>query len=210
MSEKEFLEAALENFEAVVDALTDNEMVKAIPVVGTAIKLLRGARDMRDRFFAAKLSRFIEDLDSVSARTKCKIRERLASNPDDARKVGETALIVVERVVAIEKAHLIAVLFLAYVDRQLTAGEFRRLCSAVDQAFLDDLTDFLRRDAVPEKSKEPFMQYLAPTGLTMAIAGQNWDDIGELFYKGAPLGHKLRNAYFHGRRLLAPSRRENN
>lgn len=201
-----FLEAALENAEAVLDSLTDDELLKEIPLVGTAVKLLRGASTIRDRIFAAKILRFLQDLDSVSPETREKIRTKMASDPDEARAVGETALVLLERSSAVEKARLIAILFLAYVDGHITVSEFRRLSTAVDQAFLDDLEEFLHRQRLPEKSTEPFMQYLAASGLTAPVAGQTWDDIGELFYHTTRLGHKLRNAHFAGRNLLGTPR----
>ena len=40
MTENPILEAALENVEAIVDTLTANGLVREIPVVGTAVKLL--------------------------------------------------------------------------------------------------------------------------------------------------------------------------
>jgi len=203
MATNPLLEAALENVEAVVDTLTSNELVRAIPVVGTALKVLKGARDIRDRLFAAKLLRFIQDLDSVRPETKERLRRKMADDPDEAKKVGETALIIIERSSAIQKAHLIAVLFLAYADDQISASEFRRLSAVVDQGFLDDLMEFLSRDAVPTKSADLFMQYLAPTGLTSPVPGATWADLTQLYYEATPLGDKMRNAYAYGRALLA-------
>ncbi len=205
MSENLLVEAALENVEAVIDALTANEVLREIPVVGTAFKVLKGAREIRDRIFAAKLLRFVQDLDSVPTTTRERLRQRMAENPDDAREVGETALIVIERASAVEKAHLIAVLFLAYVGGQIGAPEFRRLASVVDQAFLDDLLEFLRRDKIPALSEDLFMQCLAPTGLTTAVSGPTWiRNPPELHYKVTPLGDNMRKACAYGRSLLKP------
>lgn len=60
--ERNFLEAFLEGGEAAIDLMTENEAVKAVPVVGTAIKLLKGFDDMRSRALAAKLTKFLRNL----------------------------------------------------------------------------------------------------------------------------------------------------
>jgi hypothetical protein len=54
-----FLEASLEGAEAIADALIENEVVKSIPVVGTAIKILSGGLDLRDKIFVSKIQRFL-------------------------------------------------------------------------------------------------------------------------------------------------------
>ena len=58
MKKETLIEAALENVEALIDVFTDNEILKSIPVVGTALKVIKGAGDIRDRLFAAKLMTF--------------------------------------------------------------------------------------------------------------------------------------------------------
>jgi hypothetical protein len=209
MADNPILEAALENIEAVVDTLTTNELVREIPVVGTVVKLLRGARDIRDRLFAAKLLRFIQNLESVSDETKERIRRKITDNPDEARKVGEIVIVIVERVTALEKADLIAILFLAYIDGQIDVTEFRRLCAVIDQAFLDDLLELLNRREAPSKSKDAFMQHLSATGLVRPVPGQTIGELGELFYEATRLARKLRHAYEHGRRLLSEAGRGN-
>lgn len=106
MPENPILKATLGNVEAVIDSVTSNELLREIPVVGTAFKLLNGASAIRDRIFAAKLLRFIQDLDSVSLTMKTKLRRKMTDNAIDAKVVGETTLIVIERASAVEKAHL--------------------------------------------------------------------------------------------------------
>jgi len=45
MDENLLIEAALENAETLVETVTDSEILKAIPVVGTALKVIKGARE---------------------------------------------------------------------------------------------------------------------------------------------------------------------
>ena len=62
MVEHYLLEAALENAEALLDTVTDNEVLKNIPIVGTCIKVVKSVGDVRDRLLAGKLVQFCQRL----------------------------------------------------------------------------------------------------------------------------------------------------
>jgi hypothetical protein len=137
--EHHFLEAALQNAEVAVDLVTTNEIVKAIPVLGTGVKLLKGVGDMRARAFAAKLAAFVSSLEQQSVKAKTKIKKRLSASPDEARKVGENLFLVLERMTDLEKPELLAKVFLAFLDGVISSDELRRLACAIDAAFVEDL-----------------------------------------------------------------------
>src|SRR5881628_3961387 len=101
--EHHFLEAGLQNAEVVMDLVTTNEVVRALPVFGTFVKLIKGVGDLRSRAFAAKLAAFVSSLDSRSDKAKAKLKKRLSDSPDEARKVGETLFLVLERMTDLEK-----------------------------------------------------------------------------------------------------------
>jgi hypothetical protein len=198
MGEHYLVEAALENVEAVVDAATNDEVLKNIPVIGTAVKLCKAGDDIRNRIFAAKITRFLQTLNKTPPEAREKIAQKVASSPDEAKKVGETLLLVLERITALEKAEIVAYLFIAYIFEQLTEDEFRRLSDAVDQAFIDDLVKFLAIRRVPRVGREPFLTYLSHTGLTIAVGGKTYKDIGNILYYVTDLGTRLIDAYLHG------------
>lgn len=194
------LEATLEGTEVIADVIMHGDVLAEIPIIGTAIKICRAGDSIRDQAFASKLVRFISGLHVVPEQMRQKIEDKVASSPKEARKVGETLFLVLERVTDLDKPLLLSQLFLAYLDTVISADELRRLAQAVDASFADDLQALLEAKSIPEKSEEPWMQFLAYTGLTRVVAGQSWDDVGRLYYEVTPLGNKLRNAYFHGRK----------
>lgn len=65
------LEAALENAEVAADLLTSNEVLREIPVVGTALNIIRGVRDVRERIFAHKPERFVAGLEVSDCGVTC-------------------------------------------------------------------------------------------------------------------------------------------
>ena len=104
----------------------------------------------------------------------------------------------------IDKAEIIARVFVAYVDEYINFYEFKRLVDAIDQAFLDDVKKLLdTKDLVDlMKSDEPFMQYLARAGLTKPIGGETWDETGEIHYKITDIGEMLIGAYYSSNKTM--------
>lgn len=198
------VEAALESGEVIADALMYGDALAEVPLIGTAIKICRAADAVRDRAFAIKLGRFVQNLEDITEEQKKKLKMRMLSGDGEAQKVGETLLFVLERVTDLDKPILLSQLFLAYIDGVISSEELRRLSQAVDSAFCDDLHRLLTPQTLPERSDEPWMQYLIPSGLTQLIAGQTISELGKLYYEVAPLAHRLRAACFHGQKYKAP------
>ena len=119
--ERNFLEAALEAGEAALDLLTDNEAVKAVPVIGTAVKLLKGVDDLRDRALAAKLETFIRHPSLQSDQVREKLKHGISSSEEEAIKVGEMLFLVLDKMTDLEKPRLLARVFRAYLDGVITA-----------------------------------------------------------------------------------------
>lgn len=204
-SDHPVVEAALESAEVVTDILTRSEVLAEVPFVGLAIKFCKAADSIRNRAFAAKLSGFLQNLEGISEEQKNKLKEKMSANLEEAQKVGATLLFVLERVTDLDKPLLLSQIFLAYIDNIISNDEFRRLAQAVDAAFADDLQRLLITHKTPERSTEPWMQYLVASGLTRLVVGQTYGDLGTLYYEITPLGNKLKNAYFHGRKDMAAS-----
>lgn len=200
-SDRSVIEAFLETSETLIDVVTSSGVISDIPVVGTAIKLLNAKNSLQDKALFAKLSAFISPMSQRSNEEKERYRESLRQNPEEAKKVGENLFLVVDRLTDLDKPILLGQIFIAYLENQITSNELRRLAHAIDVAFSDDLFQLLAFQRAPKNSQELWMQQLAPVGLTAAVGGKTYSDVGEIFYEVTSFGHKLRNAYFHGRKV---------
>ncbi|HVY06389.1 MAG TPA: hypothetical protein VHB46_10485 [Burkholderiales bacterium] len=137
--DRPLLEATMQNAEAAFDLATDNEAVRAIPIIGTAFKVAKGIDDLRSRAFAAKLANFVTAKELQTAKARDKLKNGIAESPEEAQKLGESLFLVLERMTDMEKPALLARLFAGYLDDRITSIELRRLAQAVDSAFVDDL-----------------------------------------------------------------------
>ena len=200
-ADRPILEAALESSEVAVDLLTDDAVVGSIPVIGSAFKLCKAADAIRDKLLVAKLTSFFNAFDKVSEATKDQIKEKISASSEEAQAVGASLLLAIDRVTDISKPQIFSYLFLAYIDGIINAQEFRRIVQAVDAAFTDDLDWLLRAQSLPGKSADMWLEYLVPSGFTRIVTGETFDDFNKRYFEPTALANKLRNAYFHGRKV---------
>lgn len=165
-SERHLLDAVLTNSEVLVDSLTDNPAVAAIPVIGTAIKVCKAIDDMRARAFAKKLADFIEDPALRSNEAAEKIKRKISTDPDEATKVGETLFLVLDRFIDLDKPAVLARCYVAYLDDIISAEVLQRLAAAIDTAFAADLKRFMTEELDEYEDRRPWMANLVPSGLT--------------------------------------------
>ena len=198
--EHELIDITAENLEVAIDLLLENDIAREIPFLNSVLALLRSAKNIRDRLFVQKLQRFIEDVNSVDDEAQKRLFEKMASDPEEARRVGETTLAILERAISTEKAEIIAKIFVAYGLGHLRETDFRRLCEAIDRSFADDLMKLVKLHKVPDKSKEEFLAFLLPSGFTISVGGNLLGDLdsGQIYYKVTSLGNKFRTAYYVG------------
>lgn len=144
MKKDELTELTKDGFEFVIDQIIDNELVQDIPVVNSAVNLLKlGARTIPDYFFAKKLDKFLKGLDSVSAKEKEKIKS-FAQKDKNAERLCEHLLNSINKASDERKADFIACLFLGYVDGAIDVINFQRALDVVDNVFIDDLIRFVK------------------------------------------------------------------
>lgn len=195
-NDRSVLEATLESGEVVLDVFLNGEVLADIPFIGTAIKICRANDTMRQGIYAAKLARFINDLSSVPQSDIEKIRLTVNSSGEEARRVGETVLMILEQVTDMDKPIVLARLLLCYAEGVISSVELRRLYQAINSAFMDDIKEFL---AVPTlgNRQAAWMENLVTAGLTKLAVGISYDTDGEIYFDPSPLGERLRAAHCH-------------
>ena len=98
---KEIAQAGLEEVEAAIDFLHENEIAEAIPYIRDLVKLWRVGKDFRAFLLAKKLKKFIADPSLQSERAKKQLKERSAKSPVEAKKVGETLFLVIDKFICV-------------------------------------------------------------------------------------------------------------
>ena len=106
-------------------------------------------------------------------------------------RIGNTLLLVIEKVTDLEKPKLLGQLFIAYIDDIISDETLRRLVHCVDIAFIDDLMALLGIKHVPHH-----LENLISSGLSRPIGGATLSNMGDIDYETALLAHELCKAFF--------------
>jgi hypothetical protein len=202
-TDRNFLEAFLTNAEATIDTLTDNELVSAIPIVGTAFKICKGLDDVRSRALAAKLAIFLTEPGMRTDAASEKLKYKIQADSAEAAKVGEVLFLVIDRLTDLEKPLILARAYVAYLSDDLSASDLKRIARAIDIAFADDLFTFLDTDEVelnerfddPMDSRRPWVRPLESSGLTSSNVGRAPPGAARTSRTVTQLGHALRRVW---------------
>jgi hypothetical protein len=186
-----YLEASLEGAEAIADALTESELIKSIPVVGTALKVIAGTQDLRDKIFISKIQRFLQEIENISTNERLHFKESITSDEESLTRTGETALLVIDKLSDIKKAELLGLYYVSFLCGEIDQHQFRRIASAIDIGFIDDIEEFLKKGEEELRSQKYYIESLSSSGITAISAGKTYGDSGQLFYEASSMGRTM-------------------
>ncbi len=178
--------------EIVFDSLLDDGVLKDLPIVGTIVKVFKGVMDIRDRLFVAKVAGFLFHLSKVPLEQRQRFKEKMNADKKYRRKIGLILILLLDRLDDIEKSDFVAWCFSAYLNDAITFDTFRRLASAIDIAFLDDLKAICRQDNDLKAEGRIYLSNLSKTALVEFRASGvqgTWGDLGTVIYSLSPLGN---------------------
>jgi hypothetical protein len=107
------------------------------------------------------------------------------------RSVGETALLVIDKLSDLNKAELLGFYFACFLGGHLDQYQFKRISAAIDSAFIDDIHTFLNSGRDELLSKKQFMVSLFSSGITAITAGKKISKSGELYFEASSMGHQM-------------------
>ena len=142
--------------ELTLDQLLDDGIVKNIPFLGTLAKLYKAGVGVKNYLFARKLQRFLSVLSNVSPNERQAFTQRLEDDKPFRKQVGETLLVILDRLDDMRKPDLVARAFVAYITEEIDFDTFHRMSSVIDRCFLPDLGSILGKD-----SQEKFPPHVA-------------------------------------------------
>lgn len=181
--ERHFLEAFAENSEALLDLAVDNEAVKAVPVVGTLFKLLKGYQDLSSRILAGKLQKFLSEPSLRNALEARKLRQQILQNPEEAQEIGELLFLTLDKVTDMTKPTLLAKAYASYLIDEIDRFTFEAITHVLNISFLRDVQAFLASPNPPNDTL--WKERLTSVGL-LEVESETYD--GDVIYQETPLG----------------------
>jgi hypothetical protein len=121
-----------------LDQLLEEGPLRDIPVLGTLLRLRSAWGGVRDYIFARKVTRFLISVGEIPLDE----RERFIAKVEqqgNRRQLGDTLLLLLDRLDDLEKPEVLARLFAAYVRGRYDFPTFRRLSMALERISLVSL-----------------------------------------------------------------------
>lgn len=184
-----------ETCEALAKTAIESEFVKAVPWFGSVAALLDIYNSFSDRVLAAKITVFVEPLADAPDELRNELERKILVKDEEFSKVGEVAFLTVQQAADFDKPRMVAIALLGLLDQTIDAGEFKRICQAINSSLLVDLRALaLLATEKPSKDHRALVPLVAHN-LAEAASGTTWGDNGQLLYGATSLGRKFAQVY---------------
>jgi hypothetical protein len=215
MTKQVLYELTGDGVEFVFDRIIDTEILQDIPIIGTAVKLCTIGDTWRDKSFGKKVNTFLTALDEVPQKEREKFKESIKKNKIENEILCEKILMSLENITDISKAEIIADLFIAYLDKEISPTDFRRCVDVVCNNFVDDIDVFttaqvfhdeygdLERTKIESLISSPFIFEEEKESMhERKRLGHREDELeAPTIYSSTPLGDTFKKARIHGYEL---------
>lgn len=196
ISEQNLGETLIDIAEISIDSILEDGLIRDIPILSTIVNITKTSVSIRDRIFAKKVLLFLKELDKCPIKTRKNFLESISLKPKKKEKLGETLIIILERINDMQKPSIIANLFIAYMENDITYQDFTKISGIVGNVQLEDLLFLKNKNKPLNQLPIDNLEYLAMNGLmNIGIMGpHNSRDLAygsTIIYTPNSLAHKL-------------------
>lgn len=195
------LELALEIGEFSLDQFLDDSLIKDIPFFSIFYKSYKTAINVREALFAMKVYKFLKDFNAIKIEQKISFIDKIDYNKRERNKIGQTLLMVIDRLDDYDKTQILANLFAAYLEGNVKNVELIYLCNIVQNAYLEHLNFFLRASNIKEDLSNDVQSSLSAIGLMIPFVANHTyiysevelsEDRNSIAYHVSEIGRKFR------------------
>jgi len=154
-----------------IEKLLAEGALKDAPMLGTVVKICTMTKTIRDHLFMRKVLDFLRACPQFNDLEKMGFAREHLSDPEKIKKLGDTMVLILDKLDDLEKAEILAKLFAALVRKHIDYSDFRRLAAGVDRAFIEDLKILAAQSPRLEHNKESFLILLEPMGFVHTGGG---------------------------------------
>lgn len=134
------IDLSIDYAETTIDALISNDLIKEIPVVKTVFTLAKTGVALRQIHFTKKLMTFLKEfhLGLVSPTKVKEFKYNMTTDKTYCNRITEQVIIMLDRIVSVQKAKFIARLLLSYIEGIFDWETYLDLTICLDAMFLVD------------------------------------------------------------------------
>jgi hypothetical protein len=134
--------------EVAIDVFVKEGVLKDVPILGTLIGLYKGSKAIRDHIFLKKIIYFLSAINEVPASMRENMFAKLEKEGHSCNAIGETMLLILDKVDSYKKAELLGLLLKALSISKINYSDFERFSSVISNVFIQDLLN------LPQYAKE--------------------------------------------------------
>jgi hypothetical protein len=164
-----------------LDVVLSGDVLREIPVIKTALAARNAIRSIRDEMLLQKLGAILVALSDVPQEERRGMVERLESDPNYARRVGEHLVELADRIESRRKPRMIGLALAALARGQIERVAFERIVGAIERLPVIELD--APRKFVNTENNPPERDRIDPESI-QALVGAGLATFGVL----APVG----------------------
>ncbi|HCY74338.1 MAG TPA: hypothetical protein DHV28_00320 [Ignavibacteriales bacterium] len=137
-----------ENVQEIFTDLTDfsfdqilDSPLNEFPIIKNFISVAKFGISVRDKFLINKILRFLKYLPKNNDESRAKFKNKIQSDPEYSKKIGEHLIIILDRYDHLTKAEYLSKIFSAYLNEKINQQSFMRLSTAIEKVFIEDLNN---------------------------------------------------------------------
>ena len=187
---KELSSLTTDYAELGLDSILDNSIVKNIPILKTAVSLVKTGLNVRDRIYVKKIYGFLAQVGQTTQEQREKF---VRDNCKNVKQFEEAVLLILEQADRMEKTTLIGKIFKACILGKIRYEEALKLSEMTNRVFWNDLLAMVKlRD-----TKVSNHQRLFNAGLFYIDEKQpTYSTFGKVEYKRNSYAFALRDIYY--------------
>ena len=125
-----------------VDGLSNNELIKQIPIVKTLTGVINISSYLKEQNLMKNMQLFITELNSgkINEKKLAKYKNKLDNNPKYAKKELGRMLILLDKTIDEDKAIIFGKIFKSFVNCEITWEEVIEFTEITDRLFIYDIS----------------------------------------------------------------------
>lgn len=131
--------------EAGLDTIMNEGFLKEIPILSTAVSLYKLGYSVNERYYIKKLASFVLELNKgiVDEKKRERYRRKITDDAKKRYRELEYILILIDRQLHADQPSLLAKLYLAYLDENISWEDFTKYAVVIDRFLPGDCETLL-------------------------------------------------------------------
>jgi hypothetical protein len=135
--------------ETLLDGVMNEGIAKDLPIIGSFIGLAKTGIQIKDYLFLKKIISFLTELHDIPTDKRQKMISEIDESGEYRISVGQKLLYIIDKCEDHEKAEISAILFKAFLKKEIGYDEFLKVNRVVESSTVDDI----KRIAQGERDK---------------------------------------------------------